>query len=115
MAKKAKAKTAKPKKAKARTAKAKTAKVKTAKPKKARQAKATQPLVVTLTGGRPIHEVAGDLKAAGLSVDQVLTSTGIVTGSAHPEAVARLRKVRGVGDVSPDHPVDIGPPGSQIS
>ena len=77
--------------------------------------KAKQPVVVTLTGERPIDEVADDLKAAGLSVDQVLTSTGIVTGSAHPEAVERLRKVRGVGDVSPDHPVDIGPPGSQIS
>jgi hypothetical protein len=104
------------KKTKAKTAKANAAKVKAAKPKKARQAKtATQPLVVTLTGGRPIHEVAGDLKAAGLSVDQVLTSTGIVTGSASPEAVERLRKVRGVADVSPDHPVDIGPPGSEIS
>jgi len=110
------AKTPKAKHAKARTAKAKPAKVKAAKVKKARQAKlAAQPLVVTLTGDRSIHEVAGDLKAAGLSVDQVLTSTGIVTGSAHPEAVERLRKVRGVGDVSPDHPVDIGPPGSQIS
>jgi hypothetical protein len=90
--------------------------MKTAKARTAPQANiVAQPLVVTLTGNRPIHEVAGDLKAAGLSVDQVLTSTGIVTGSAHPEAVARLRKVRGVGDVSPDHPVDIGPPGSQIS
>jgi hypothetical protein len=77
--------------------------------------KEKQLLVITLSGDRPIHEVAGDLKAAGLSVDQVLTSTGIVTGSAPPEAVARLRNVRGVADVSPDHPVDIGPPGSQIS
>ena len=77
--------------------------------------KEKQLLVITLSGDRPIHEVADDLKAAGLSVDQVLTSTGIVTGSALPEAVARLRNVRGVADVSPDHPVDIGPPGSQIS
>jgi hypothetical protein len=71
--------------------------------------------VITLTGDRPIHEVTGDLKAAGLAVDQVLTSTGIVTGSAHPDAATRLRNVRGVADVSPDHPVDIGPPGSPIS
>ena len=74
-----------------------------------------QALVVTLTGDRPMHEVAGKLKAAGLTVDQVLTSTGIVTGSAHPDAAKRLRKVRGVADVSPDHPVDIGPPGAPIS
>jgi hypothetical protein len=89
---------------------------KKAKPtKRAKLAKATQPLIVTLTGDRPIAEVTGDLKAAGLTVDQVLTSTGIVTGSAHPEAASRLRKVRGVADVSPDHPVDIGPPGSSVS
>jgi hypothetical protein len=114
-AKPAKAKTAKAKPAKGKPAKLKTAKVKAAKTK-ARQPKLdAQPLVVTLTGERPIHEVAGDLKTAGLSVEQILTSTGIVTGSAHPEAVERLRKVRGVGDVSSDYPVDIGPPGSQIS
>jgi hypothetical protein len=72
-------------------------------------------VVVTLTGDRPIHEVADDLRAAGLSVDQVLTPTGIVTGSAHPDVTERLRKVPGVADVSPDHPVDIGPPGAAIS
>ena len=76
---------------------------------------AKQPLIVTLTGDRPIDEVTDDLKAAGLTVEQVLTSTGIVTGSAPPEAATRLRKVRGVADVSPDHPVDIGPPGTSIS
>ena len=74
-----------------------------------------QAMVVTMTGDRPIHEVAGQLTAAGLTVDQVLTSTGIVTGSAHPDAAKRLRKVRGVADVSPDHPVDIGPPGTSVS
>ena len=74
--------------------------------------KEKQLLVVTITGDRPIHEVADDLKAAGLTVDQVLTSIGIVTGSAEPEAAERLQKVRGVADVSPDHPVDIGPPGA---
>jgi len=84
--------------------------------KKMTQAKTPkQLLVITLTGERPIHEVAGRLKAAGLTVDQVLTSTGIVTGSAHPDAASRLRKVQGVADVSPDHPVDIGPPGASIS
>jgi hypothetical protein len=74
-----------------------------------------QSLIVTLTGDRPIDEVTDDLKAAGLTVDQVLTSTGIVTGSAPPDAATQLRKVRGVADVSPDHPVDIGPPGAPIS
>ena len=76
---------------------------------------AKQLLVITLSGDRPIHEVAEDLRVAGLSVDQVLTPIGIVTGSAHPDAAERLRKVRGVADVSPDHPIDIGPPGASIS
>ena len=74
-----------------------------------------QSLVITLSGERPIHEVADALKTAGLSVDEVLTEIGIVTGSAHPDATARLKNVRGVADVSPDHPVDIGPPGAPVS
>jgi hypothetical protein len=77
--------------------------------------KAKQPVVVTLTGDRPIHEVAADLKAAGLTVDQVLKDIGSVTGSADPGAIERLRKVPGVADVSDDHGVDIGPPDASIS
>jgi hypothetical protein len=103
------AKTAKPAK-KATSAK------RTAPTKKATPAKtAKQSLVVTLTGDRPIHEVAGKLRAAGLTVDQVMESVGIVTGSAPPDATIRLRRVRGVADVSPDHPVDIGPPDAPVS
>lgn len=70
------------------------------------------PLIVTLSGDRPIHEVAKDLKAAGFNVEQVLEFAGSVTGSAHPKALQHLRKVKGVADVSPDHSVDIGPPGA---
>ena len=76
---------------------------------------AKQRLVITVSGDRPIHEVAADLRAAGLQVDQVLGAIGSVTGSTHPKNVKRLRRVRGVADVSSDHPVDIGPPGSPVS
>ncbi len=72
-------------------------------------------LIVTLSGDRPVHEVAKDLRAAGLDVDQILEYTGTVTGSALPQAAERLRNVSGVADVSADHPVDIGPPGAPIS
>jgi hypothetical protein len=65
---------------------------------------------VTLSGDRADHDVARDLAAAGMAVEQVLEATGIVTGSADPNNAAKLRKMRGVADVSPDHPVDIGPP-----
>jgi hypothetical protein len=76
---------------------------------------AKQPLVVTVSGDRPIREVAKDLAKAGLEVDQILESIGVVTGRANPSAVARLRRVSGVADVSSDNPVDIGPPDSEVS
>jgi len=81
----------------------------------AKAKKKKQRLVVTISGDRPIHEVAKDLKAAGLEVDQVLESIGSVTGSAHPDTSKRLKRIPGVADVSPDHPVDIGPPGAPVS
>jgi hypothetical protein len=76
---------------------------------------AKQALIVTVSGNRPIHDVARDLRAAGLDVDQVLEFTGTVTGSAQPQTVNKLRGVPGVADVSADHPVDIGPPGAPVS
>jgi hypothetical protein len=72
-------------------------------------------LIVTVSGERGIHDVARDLKAAGLAVDQVMEAVGVVTGSADPASKAKLRKVRGVSDVSADHPVDIGPPDADVS
>ena len=73
---------------------------------------AKKPLVITLSGDRAIHEVADDLRAAGLHVDQVLEAIGTVTGSADAKSVEGLRKIKGVADVSPDHSIDIGPPGA---
>jgi len=70
------------------------------------------PLIVTVSGDRPIHQVAKDLKEAGFEVGEVLEFVGSVTGSASPKALHDLRKVKGVADVSPDHSVDIGPPGA---
>jgi hypothetical protein len=43
------------------------------------------------------------------------TAIGVVTGSALPASVAKMRKIPGVTDVSSDHPVDIGPPGAPVS
>jgi hypothetical protein len=79
-------------------------------------AKATkQSLIVTVSKDRNIKAIARDLKAAGLEVEGVLDAIGIVTGRADAKSIARLRKVRGVVDVSPDYKVDIGPPGAPIS
>ncbi len=72
-------------------------------------------VIITTSGERSIHEVANDLKAAGMDVDQVLESAGSITGSAEAHVTERLRRVAGVSDVSDDHPVDIGPPDAPVS
>ncbi len=69
-----------------------------------------QSLIVTVSKGRPVSEVVRDLKAAGLQVEGVLDAIGVVTGSAQPKSIVKLRKVRGVADVSRDSKIDIGPP-----
>lgn len=76
---------------------------------------AIQPFVVTLSGSRPIQEMTEELAKEGFQVGNVLDAIGVVTGSADTDAVERLRGLSGVADISEDHPVDIGPPGSPIS
>lgn len=68
--------------------------------------------IITTDGSRPMHELARDLAAAGLEAGHVLEDIGVITGSATEAAAGRLRGVPGVLDVSPDQPVDVGPPGS---
>jgi hypothetical protein len=69
-------------------------------------------LVITTSGERPLREVARDLAKAGLNVSEVLDEIGSIIGTADDAAVKKLRKVRGVADVSHDTSVDIGPPGA---
>lgn len=68
--------------------------------------------IVTLSGDRPIRTIAKELGTAGLTKQKVLKEIGSITGAASDKDVAKLRKVRGVADVSPSEPIDIGPPGS---
>jgi hypothetical protein len=74
-----------------------------------------QPMVITVSGDRSIHDVAADLRKAGFIVKQVLDAIGSITGSAEPDIVEQLRNIPGVADVSADFPVDIGPPGAPVS
>jgi hypothetical protein len=71
--------------------------------------------VVTTSGDRPINDVASDIAAAGFAIDGVLQATGIITGSATDSVAEAVRAIPGVADVSPDQPVDIGPPNSPIT
>lgn len=68
--------------------------------------------IITTGGDRPIDEIAKDLAKAGLQEVSVLKEIGSITGMAGDEVAAKLRKVRGVTDVSPGISIDIGPPDS---
>lgn len=74
-----------------------------------------QSFVVTLSGSRPIQQVASELSAQGFQVGSVLEQIGVITGSAHPSSLVRLRSHPGIKDISEDQPVDIGPPGAPLS
>ena len=66
--------------------------------------------VITMSGGRPISDVANDVAAAGFVIDQILAAIGSITGSATDSVAEAVRAIPGVVDVSRDLPVDIGPP-----
>ena len=66
--------------------------------------------IVTTSGQRPAKDVVKDLKAKGFTVDQVLDEIGTITGAGDDSVADKVRKIDGVSDVSPDSPIDIGPP-----
>jgi hypothetical protein len=57
--------------------------------------------------------VAGRLAAAGVTVDQILSTTGIITGSVDDQAVGTLGGLTGVAAVEPDADFQIPPDGPQ--
>ena len=66
--------------------------------------------IVTTSDERPLQDVIKDLTDTGFSVDQVLHEIGCITGTASQEMAEKARAIHGVADVSPDAPIDIGPP-----
>lgn len=71
--------------------------------------------IVTASGERPFGDVVRDLRASGFDVRQELTEVGVAVGSVPEAALDAVRRIPGVGDVSPDQPVDIGPPDGDVS
>ena len=62
-----------------------------------------------------IDEVAAALQEAGLRLGQVLSATGVVTGSVDDDAaIQRLSAVEGVAAVEPVQEVFIPPPDAEI-
>ena len=70
--------------------------------------------VVTTSQDRAIDDVTKDLEQAGFNVEQVLGEIGSITGGAEDDVAQKVRSIPGVVDVSPDAPVDIGPPDSDL-
>ncbi|MES3033767.1 MAG: ketohydroxyglutarate aldolase [Gemmatimonadota bacterium] len=68
--------------------------------------------VVTTSGTHTVSDVARALTEHGFDVEQVLDAVGVITGRCAASRVPALRRLAGVSDVSPDFPVDIGPPES---
>jgi hypothetical protein len=71
--------------------------------------------IVTASGDRSLSEVKKQLTEKGFTVEQVLDQIGCITGSASDDVAERLRTIPGVADVSPDTPIDIGPPDAPVT
>lgn len=72
----------------------------------------TKKWVVTTSTKRPLADIAKDLTDAGFEVGQTLEEIGVITGSSEERVVGKVRAIQGVSDVSPETPIDIGPPDS---
>jgi hypothetical protein len=60
-----------------------------------------------------LEELAEELKAAGMSVDQVL-KVGVITGSVPPERRSALEQLPGVTAVEGEQTYQLPPPDSEI-
>lgn len=66
--------------------------------------------LITISNDQPIQDIATRLSAEGLTIREVLEEIGCITGAADDATAQRLKQVKGVVDVAPDMPMDIGPP-----
>ena len=66
--------------------------------------------IVTTSGDRPLSDIRKDLTSEGFAIVQVLDEIGCIIGNASDATATRLRTVSGVADVSPNAPINIGPP-----
>jgi hypothetical protein len=71
--------------------------------------------IITTSGNRKLNDVTRELTQAGFAVEQIHSEIGSVAGDASADVAEKLRSIPGVADVSPDTPVDIGPPDSPVT
>lgn len=71
--------------------------------------------IVTTSGDRPLNDIRKDLTRKGFTIAQVLDEIGCIIGDASDDSAEQLRTVPGVADVSPNAPINIGPPDSNVT
>jgi len=71
--------------------------------------------IVTTSGDRSLSEIKKKVTESGFAVEDVLDEIGCIIGSASDDVAERLRSIPGVADVSPETPVDIGPPDAPVT
>ena len=84
--------------------------------RKASTPKAVKPVIVTVTDAKlaDIHQVADQLKAKGMKVNQVLPRTGVISGSSAASKMSALEKVEGVMSVEEEAVAVLPPPDSPV-
>ncbi|MBF8278222.1 MAG: hypothetical protein HW390_3295 [Candidatus Brocadiaceae bacterium] len=61
-----------------------------------------------------VHEIAKQCRSAGMKVDQVLESTGIITGQADQAVPAKLARMKTILSVEESGEIELAPPDSEI-
>lgn len=61
-----------------------------------------------------ILEVAEDLRKAGVEVEQIMDTIGVITGSCNSQAVSTLAQIAGVAAVEKEQRYQLPPPNSEI-
>jgi hypothetical protein len=75
----------------------------------------TKRWVITTSGDRSLNEVRKNVVDSGFKVDQVLSEIGLITGHAGDDVAKKVRNISGVADVSPEEPINIGPPDAPVT
>jgi hypothetical protein len=76
---------------------------------------ATKKWIITTSPDHSIEKIKKELVKAGFSVENVFDQIGSLSGTASDEVIEKLKSVDGVADVSPDHPINIGPPDAPVT
>ena len=71
--------------------------------------------IVTTSDDRPLRDIQKEMTKTGFAVDQVFDEIGCISGACDDDVAEKVRKIRGVADVSPEGQVDIGPPDAPVT